>query len=367
MPPQLRNGKATSTVNRTVPLWVFLVTNIFIYFITRNTSEPADSLHISRESVPKDLTAYALAIPEGTTPNLPSVQINDASVDKMRDRSGTVYGGKGDKVHLGGFTDIDLHGISPALWKEMVTEFGIKSLIDLGCGRGISTSWFLTHGVNAHCVEGSHDAVLQSMLPDPTTQLTEHDFSRGPWWPEKTQDAVWCVEFLEHVGRNFHHNYLPIFRKAALIFATHSIWGGWHHVEVHDSEWWIQKMQMYGFVYSERLTLHVRAIAKKEDKQKIPSVVKDQRYYAQHLIHNLLVFINPAVAALPQHAHLMAEPGCYNPEANNVTDRHKKCGTLVGGDTETPLPSEFEPIVLTPSMDTMWENLVKKHLESIAQ
>ncbi len=70
----------------------------------------------------------------------------------------------------------------------------------------------------------------QSIIPKEI--VTEHDFSRGPWWPERTVDAVWCVEFTEHVGRNFQPNYLTAFRKAALIFVTHSNWGGWHHVSL---------------------------------------------------------------------------------------------------------------------------------------
>ena len=37
----------------------------------------------------------------------------------------------------------------------------------------------------------------------------------------------------EHVGRNYQPNYVTAFRKAALIFVSHSNWGGWHHVEVH--------------------------------------------------------------------------------------------------------------------------------------
>jgi hypothetical protein len=41
------------------------------------------------------------------------------------------------------------------------------------------------------------------------------------------------VEFTEHVGRNYQPNYITAFRKAALIFVSHSLWGGWHHVEVH--------------------------------------------------------------------------------------------------------------------------------------
>lgn len=126
---------------------------------------------------------------------LPSVRVEDKNVDHTR----TIYGGKGDGKHLGGWTEIDIHGISMYVWQYMVREMGIKSLLDVGCGRGISTSWFLMNGVDALCVEGSHDAYDNSVLPDKTAQMVEHDFSRGPWWPEKTYDAVWCVEFLEHV------------------------------------------------------------------------------------------------------------------------------------------------------------------------
>ena len=65
-------------------------------------------------------------------------------------------------------------------------------------------------------------------------RVIEHDFSRGPWWPSETYDVAWSVEFLEHVGRNYMRNYMPIFKKAALLFVTHSTWGGWHHVEALD-------------------------------------------------------------------------------------------------------------------------------------
>jgi Methyltransferase domain len=123
-------------------------------------------------------------------PSIPATELN-------RDSR---YGGRGDKPHLGGFVDIDLHGISPATWTYMVQTLGVKSVVDVGCGRGISTSWFVMHGVDALCVEGSHDAREQTMLPDPNKQMVEHDFSRGPWWPAKTYDAIWCVEFLEHVS-----------------------------------------------------------------------------------------------------------------------------------------------------------------------
>jgi hypothetical protein len=102
----------------------------------------------------------------------------------------------------------------------MIEVLGVHSFLDIGCGRGFSTSWFAFHGCNVICAEGSHDAIERSVLPDPAKQVVEHDFSRGPWWPEKTYDAAWSVEFLEHVGTEYHFNYVTAFRKAALIFVT---------------------------------------------------------------------------------------------------------------------------------------------------
>lgn len=136
----------------------------------------------------------SLSIPIGKAVALPSVRVGN---DTKRDDN---YGGQGDKLHLGGWTEIDIHGLSPSMWGYMLETLGVKSVLDVGCGRGISTSWFLYHGVDALCVEGSHDAYQHSMLPDPSTQMVEHDFSRGPWWPSRTFDAIWCVEFLEHVS-----------------------------------------------------------------------------------------------------------------------------------------------------------------------
>lgn len=106
---------------------------------------------------------------------LPSVRVEEDT----RSGSEKYYGGKGDKHHLGGFASgsVDMDGVSPAAWTLMLKEHGVKSLLDVGCGRGVSTSWFHMHGVDTQCVEGSHDAWEQSLIPNKIR--TEHDFSRG--------------------------------------------------------------------------------------------------------------------------------------------------------------------------------------------
>ena len=307
-----------------------------------------------------DLSSALLSIPRGEAKAMPSILVEQEEVEH------TTYGGKGDKKHLGGFVKIDVHGLSPATWQYMQQTVGVKSVLDVGCGRGISTTYFLMHGLDALCVEGSHDAYMQSVLPSKETQMVEHDFSRGPWWPAKTYDAVWCVEFLEHVGRNFQKNYLPAFRKAAMLFVTHSNWGGFHHVEVHQDDWWIAKMEMYGFHYNVDLTYKIRDIAKEEATLRKGGIQPEEPYNGQHIWLNMLVFVNPAVAILPQHAHLMAEPGCFVTRSKSGQIQRRECGTGRGKGKETVLPEAFQPVKVDDPVQrqSQWEQHIRERLES---
>ena len=163
------------------------------------------------------------------------------------------------------------------------------------------------------------------------------------------------------MGRNFQKNYLTAFRKSALIFATHSNWGGHHHVEVHNDEFWIQKFTMFGFIHSPTLTAKVRALARNEKFTVVaPNGIK---LNAQHVWTTMNVFINPSVAALPQHAHLLSEPGCFLRSANGVRT-NRECGTgnetfLIGVELETVLPESFRALKLNSAQDTEWFEHIK--------
>ena len=341
---QRRFAPANSTMPSSYgwKIFVILALGLFLFAICRDASymQNAGSSSFPSPDSPRGsirgYDPYGSFVPEGVAIALPSERISDEEDSKVERH---IYGGKGDKAHLGGFTAFDPDGVSVSFWKSMVTYLGIKSVLDLGCGRGTSTSWFVTHGLKyVVCAEGSHDAVTQSLLPKipsdhiPTGteyEIVEHDFSRGPWWPSRTvvslgaiillllfnilshvffylilspppllsfKDAVWCVEvsttiisylhrmsrnitstmykhyfslilqFTEHVGRNYQPNYLTAWRKSALIFMTHSYWGGWHHVEVHEDAWWILRMTAMGFVYSDLLTQKMRGVGGMENE-----------------------------------------------------------------------------------------------------
>ena len=194
------------------------------------------------------------------------------------------YGGKGDAEHLGGFTTRDNSTISENLWNYMLSQLAVKSFIDVGCGKGFSASYFLSKGARVLCVEGSQDAIKNSLLP--SNKIIEHDFSHGTWWPEQTFDVAWSTEFLEHVGRQYMKNYMPLFAKSALVMVSASGWGGWHHVEVHDQKWWIGRFLARGFIYSKPLTELIRSHARAEFLT-IPTY-KGQRY-GQTLCYGLMV------------------------------------------------------------------------------
>ena len=116
---------------------------------------------------------------------------------------------------------------------------------------------------------------------------------------------------------------------------------------------------MYGFTYSEEWTLAVREAAQQESNQHILAPNGDV-YNAQHVWTTIQVFFNPAVAALPQHAHLLAGPGCYDNTKDGIIF-NKECD----GKKDTKLPPEFIPLILTEQQDKDWEGLVKKNVKMI--
>ena len=75
-------------------------------------------------------------------------------------------------------------------------------------------------------------------------------------------------------------NYLPVLESATITIVTHSLWGGWHHVEVHAGHWWRVRFEAAGLLYSDDLTKKLRKIAAHGQTEFSSNGV---RYRAQHL------------------------------------------------------------------------------------
>ena len=131
---------------------------------------------------------------------------------------------------------------------------------------------------------------------------------------------------------------------------------------MHDSQWWINKFEAFGFKYSESMTQQVRQIASQERQTKGQTGPDGKQLNAQHVWLNMQVFINPIVASLPEHAHLFSEQGCYKEREKGGKIVHKECGTLRGGEGESVLPASFYPLALTEEDDQQWLKQVKESI-----
>lgn len=170
------------------------------------------------------------------------------------------------KTHLGGYIiGLTEHGdpnsYSTEVWDWMV-ENNIKSIIDVGCGEGHSTKYFLDKGIECLGVEGGENAYNNSIVKD---NIVLHDYTEGPFTTEKKYDAVWCCEFVEHVYEEYTDNFFATFKMADKIFMTHAVPGqdGYHHVNCQDSEYWIKKVENLGFKYNNDLSIYLRSITNK--------------------------------------------------------------------------------------------------------
>lgn len=97
-------------------------------------------------------------------PNLPSILENRTTTFSVLK---SIYGGKIDKPHLGGFTERVICGISPNAWNWMLGIVGVRSLLDVGCGRGHSSKFGqgsrrFVCGRQSRCCGTVHTACLES-------------------------------------------------------------------------------------------------------------------------------------------------------------------------------------------------------------
>ena len=174
--------------------------------------------------------------------------------------------GKEKEPHLGGYiiglTDHgDPNTYATEVWDWMINN-NIKSVLDIGCGQGFSTKYFLDKGIKSTGVEGGEIAYNTSPVKD---NLIQHDYTKGKAPITENYDAAWCCEFVEHVEEKYVENFLDSFDKCERIFMTHAVPGqvGYHHVNCQKSEYWINKLEKRGFVYDDNLTHSLRRLTNK--------------------------------------------------------------------------------------------------------
>jgi|694.fasta_scaffold04533_19 SAM-dependent methyltransferase len=193
--------------------------------------------------------------------------------------------------HLGGFSTTentgDLATYHPFLWKYLIDKFQIKSILDVGCGMGISTKFFYDNGCSVQGIEGHPYCIENSKIKQ---FIKHHDYCDGESNINKTFDLCWSCEFVEHVEEKYADNFIKDFCKAKLIFITHATpgQGGWNHVNCQPASYWIDKFKNFNLEYDPVLTEETKKIADQDWKTYCPA-------YVSHYVSKGLAFKNKNV------------------------------------------------------------------------
>tara|TARA_Y100000356_G_scaffold56518_1_gene45685 strand:- start:395 stop:1000 length:606 start_codon:yes stop_codon:yes gene_type:complete len=165
--------------------------------------------------------------------------------------------------HLGGFyTTVDKASHCPEMFKYLIENLDINSVLDIGCGMGYQMQEFMKYCDEVVGVDGSEYATSNSPVKE---SIFKHDFSVGELETEDRFDLCWCCEFVEHVKEEFRDNFLSSFAFCKYVAMTHAVpgQGGHHHVNCQPREYWVEHMSRFGFEFDEEMTDQLKELAGK--------------------------------------------------------------------------------------------------------
>ena len=186
--------------------------------------------------------------------------------------------------HLGGFIyEGDVATTFKQMWEFLVDDLKIKSVLEVGCGRGFALKEFQNLGCHTLGIDGSPTAIQNSLTPD---RVRQYDFNYQKIVPSRKYDLIYSVEFVEHVEEKFMENFLTCFDSGKFIVMTYAApgQGGHHHVNCQPKEYWIDIMENRGFTYDDKYTNILK------EKAKLDRMVNCPTFDGNHFEHRGLFF-----------------------------------------------------------------------------
>jgi hypothetical protein len=154
-------------------------------------------------------------------------------------------------VYLGGHENVTQ--FDTGAFDYLVSHFGVRSMLDIGCGLPGMVYYAKSKGIKAVGVDG--DPSIGHDFP----VIVLHDYVRGPLYLGEF-DLGWSVEFVEHVEEQYIRNFMETFAGCRQVFITAAVPSqpGYHHVNCQLGDYWISRFEAAGFTLDREATDGVR-------------------------------------------------------------------------------------------------------------
>lgn len=180
--------------------------------------------------------------------------------DLLMSYTGLVNATDSNAPHVGGnIVEGDPFTYAPSVWNYLIHRFAIKSMLDLGSGRGYSSSYFYSKGVQVLAVDGMLENCINANYP------TVHiDFTQSKVLTRV--DLVHCQEVVEHIEEKYLDNLLSSLTCGKFIIMTNALpgQGGYHHVNEQQTEYWIGNLKRYNCEVLVEDTARIRKLAESD-------------------------------------------------------------------------------------------------------
>lgn len=156
--------------------------------------------------------------------------------------------------------EIPMCSLFPKEELELVMKlFRPRTLLDVGCGTGLSMDYFIRHGVDVLGIEGSELAISKSRHPHLIRQADLHNKIDL----NKKFDVVWCFEVAEHIHPDFADaltETVALHGDVIILSAAQPGQGGCGHLNEQPPHYWITKFENMGFALNREATQEFQAL-----------------------------------------------------------------------------------------------------------
>jgi SAM-dependent methyltransferase len=217
---------------------------------------------------------------------------------------------------------------------ELVKNFSLKSVVDLGCGIGSWLRAFKESGVK-EVLGVDFNEVDSKMLHISKEEFTRHDL-RKPFKTKKKFDLAISTEVAEHIDETYAENFidsLSLLSDRILFSAAIPKQGGRDHVNERFPNYWVKKFEKRGFIAIDFLRPKVLLNKKvgMAHRQNMLFFVKNSLFkkeaakyvpyydYKKRLIHRtILIQSLPAFIRFPYRINNSIFNGLFNSFFDNI-------------------------------------------------